>query len=301
MVAVAAVVALQGGVTAGAQTSPQTGPREGDLVRDHGLAAYVPPRGTTVYVEALYTDGIEEFAIAHRPDGQVDLLYVGDKQSDMMATNDGSTGGPAECDDTAWADKDEKWKTTFTWYFNRGTAPSGVTADEAESALRGGTQNITGVNNGCGFADNVDATASYGGNTNAGTGIDDAGKCPATRNELNTVGFGDLPWTSTNKVLAVECTWKTNVDGAYDTTVESDVKFNKVDATWTVTPGSTSCSGKWDIESVMTHERGHTFGLGHVSEELHGYLTMSTKINGTCQKSERSLGKGDKNGLEWKY
>ena len=51
----------------------------------------------------------------------------------------------------------------------------------------------------------------------------------------------------------------------------------------------------------MTHERGHTFGLNHVAESGHGNLTMSTIINGTCQASERTLGRGDVIGLDRKY
>jgi hypothetical protein len=50
-----------------------------------------------------------------------------------------------------------------------------------------------------------------------------------------------------------------------------------------------SCEGRYDVEGVMTHERGHTFGLDHVSEDEHGRLTMSTAMNGPCQDSERTL------------
>jgi hypothetical protein len=57
----------------------------------------------------------------------------------------------------------------------------------------------------------------------------------------------------------------------------------------------------WDLEGVMTHERGRTFGMGHVSETGRGKLTMSTNVNGPRQMAERSLGRGDVRGLGAKY
>ncbi len=62
-----------------------------------------------------------------------------------------------------------------------------------------------------------------------------------------------------------------------------------------------SCRGLQDVESTVTHERGHTFGLGDVSESSHPNLTMSSESNGPCQTSERTLGRGDAVGLNRKY
>ncbi|WP_338089092.1 matrixin family metalloprotease [Nannocystis pusilla] len=58
---------------------------------------------------------------------------------------------------------------------------------------------------------------------------------------------------------------------------------------------------QFSVKAVMTHERGHTFGLGHVGESSHGDLTMSPTINGPCQDSESTLGEGDVAGLRALY
>ncbi len=42
------------------------------------------------------------------------------------------------------------------------------------------------------------------------------------------------------------------------------VQLNKADHDWTTNPGAASCSEQFSVKAVMTHERGHTFGLGHV-------------------------------------
>jgi hypothetical protein len=55
------------------------------------------------------------------------------------------------------------------------------------------------------------------------------------------------------------------------------------------------------LEPTTTHEFGHAFGLSHVSERLHGALTMSPMSNGPCATDETSLGLGDILGLEELY
>ncbi|MCA1823561.1 MAG: hypothetical protein ABR520_07010 [Mycobacteriales bacterium] len=62
-----------------------------------------------------------------------------------------------------------------------------------------------------------------------------------------------------------------------------------------------ACNGAWYLRGAATHEAGHIHGLGHVAEVSNGYQTMSAKLNGTCQISERTLGLGDINGLVAKY
>jgi hypothetical protein len=125
--------------------------------------------------------------------------------------------------------------------------------------------------------------------------------CNAQTDGLSVTGFGDLgnsPITG-NPYLAATCTWRVAHTG-YLKAVESDIRFNKVDHSWVVTlDGSCQLSPRYHLESVATHERGHTAGMDHPdghdaeAEALHPNLTMSPFINGTCQSSESTLGYGD--------
>lgn len=124
--------------------------------------------------------------------------------------------------------------------------------------------------------------------------MDAGGTCKAN-DRKSVVGFGDLPRGYTGNT----CVWSWIVEGP-DRINSADVRLNKADYRWT-TRVTRSCRGRHDVESTMTHERGHTFGLGDVSDASHPNLTMSSRSNGACQISERSLGKGDAIGLNEKY
>ena len=110
------------------------------------------------------------------------------------------------------------------------------------------------------------------------------------------ISFGDIR----GRALAVTCTYFRLARG-YDQVTSSDLKLDRTDVRWTTRPGDRACRGAYDIQGAVTDERGHTFGMGHVSERDHGNLTMSPIINGPCQASERTLGRGDVLGLGRKY
>jgi hypothetical protein len=103
------------------------------------------------------------------------------------------------------------------------------------------------------------------------------------------VGFRSLPVD----VLARTCWWVRN-----GRIVEADIQINNRHA-WALS--LSGCRFQPMLEAVMTHEVGHAFGLGHVSESRHGRLTMSSRLDGPCNNQEATLGLGDMRGLEKLY
>jgi hypothetical protein len=108
---------------------------------------------------------------------------------------------------------------------------------------------------------------------------------------VSVADFGALP-TGT---LAVACTYYSG-----GRAVASDIRFNKGYRWYAGSKPPADCSNRFSLRAVATHERGHTFGLGHVSDRAYPFLTMSTSI-GPCTNSASSLGLGDIKGLRALY
>lgn len=179
--------------------------------------------------------------------------------------------------------------------FNRSTTPRKLNRDAAEGAVNTAGTNITGTRNNCRLDDGVPAELTHLGDTDAVANLS-GNECDRNSDRNNVVSFGDLP----GGTLATTCIWFVPNPADYDEVTESDIKVNRADFKWTTNPRPRKCRNRYDVQSVMTHEWGHTFGLGHVGEKDHGKLTMSPRIR-ACQKSERTLGRGDVLGLNRRY
>ena len=273
-------------------------PVEGRVITDGVVGSVLPDPGEGVYAEVITTSGAQEFGIFRSRDGTLDLDYVGDDSEATTADPalDAASSRSGACRDRAYNDGEGRVESSLSWSFNRSTVPGELTGDSAEDAIRRAGSNITNTRNNCRLADRVPAEAGlpYAGNTNSQADIL-RDSCSSNDGE-SMVSFGDLA----NGILAGTCNWK-DPGFLYDEVTESDIKINKTDFNWTTRPDARSCRNLFDLEGVMTHERGHTFGLGHVGEKRHGALTMSTFINGSCQSAERTLGRGDVLGLAHKY
>ncbi len=203
--------------------------------------------------------------------------------------------GPSACQDSYYNPRDAKVYDYNRWYANTGSVPDNVAKASAVEAMKAGGVNIFEVQDSCGITDRVKGELRYQGDTSTSVDVDSNGTCNPNDGE-SVIGFGDLP----SETLAMACVAYWVVDGGADRVASSDIRLNKEDHSWTAQVTS-SCQGRQDIESSVTHERGHTFGLGEASEGSHGNLTMSEETNGDCQTSERSLGLGDAKGLNSKY
>jgi hypothetical protein len=203
------------------------------------------------------------------------------------------TPGPTEppgnatgaCADPAFALNDMYWPDGFEWYFDQESVPDEYDRDEVLDIIKRAFDNITSARNDCGLADKVTATWHYRGHTSENA-------CGRSTFQ-NVVGFDKLPRRSS--ILAEVCPF--SAPGEIPSYAHILINSN---VAWSLTPDS--CTGRQqDLETTLTHEVGHIFGLDHVGERQHGDLTMSPRSNGACDTEELTLGLGDVLGLEELY
>jgi hypothetical protein len=282
--ALALVLLVMGLNPAPAASKPVASLGPGQLFQAAGISLIIPPAGHGVWASALDITGAwHSLGIETAPDGSVSII-----RSAPANPGGAMPDSPGACSDGAYTLYSNTWKIRDKWWFNSGTTPSEVQKPNATSALRAAASNITHADNNCGLSDKVSAKHKYQGTSTKSPNIGTS-TCLGSDGK-SVVAFGDLLST----YLALTCWW---TSGGH--TIEADMKLNSFDYLWVVNIGG-ACINKWSVESVATHEFGHAFGLGHVSEASHAHLTMSPVIM-PCQSSEKSLGLGDVRGLEAQY
>lgn len=300
--------------------------RPGDLFFDHGVGVVVPPRGETVWGELKFEDGTSQtlqvetgsqglvrlYQLGHELAGRVpDGTQAGSPQAAAMAglrlAGLGlAASGPAATDTDAGPGRERQecrdrdsnrygWRTPrYAWRYAASTTPAKFqTRDggrkQVIKAIKRATRNITRSDNLCGRSDRVSVIIRYKGTTDRRPSVSARGYCPRA-DRRNVIGFGDLP----SRAIAFACVY--TLGGRR--TVDGDITIN-LDKAWeTRRP---TCSGREVlVESAITHELGHIFGLAHVNSYSSRSLTMHPVFQ-SCSRSHASLGLGDMLGLERKY
>jgi hypothetical protein len=196
----------------------------------------------------------------------------------------------AACADTAFALSSWRATSTFKWYYNPAAAPASV-APTALAAVRTGTTNAFTGQNRCGTAPALSTTEQYLGTSTKTAGVSAKGAC--TGNDgVSVTSWGALPTTT----LAYTCTYYRPSTGAV---LASDMLIDNALHQWFTTKPA-SCTNKFDLMSVIVHERGHTLGLDHVAQAQHATATMSP-TTGPCDVAKRLLAAGDLAGMKSLY
>ncbi|TQS40506.1 matrixin family metalloprotease [Cryptosporangium phraense] len=270
---------------------------DGADVKFQGLTVRIPAAGEGVQAAAESTSGELSITVSRSADGSV--VVKTDKHEHA-----GSTAGPVEqhsaqaaaastaraaaaktCTDSAYALSG--WKLpSFKWYYNPAGAPAAVRAS-APAAISAATTSLTRA---CGQKA-IKLAPSYGGATTAGVQVGAAGNCTGNDGR-NVIGWraGSGRW------LGMTCTYFKTINGR-KTVTGTDTALNTQYKFFT---SAKSCSGAYDLQSVVLHERGHSLGLNHVSQASHASAVMTPAL-APCSVGKRSLGLGDYRGLAATY
>lgn len=268
-------------------------PVEGRVIRDAGVGAVVPRPGEMVVAEGTSSEGGQHLIVSNPVGDGLIVEGAGDETEEggQLILARRSSGS---CGDRYYDHWDQKVYNYNRWYINRGSIPSHMSRSRVVDAIRKGGANVQGVDDPCGLRDRVEGRLRYEGNTSRSVDMNTRGTCNASDGR-SVVGFGDLPGSDTGAVCVYS--WIRNGPNRVSS---ADIRLNKMDYRWTARV-TRSCSRAYDVQSTVTHERGHHFGLGEASPSRHPSLTMNSETGGPCRTFKRTLGKGDAIGLNRRY
>jgi hypothetical protein len=280
--------------------------RPGRIVVEDGIAVRAPKRGGFAFAiiegadgrsRSLYLQttgrGRVRSAGSHTTPTEVRRRLI---QAETAAA--GSTRPTIAAGTTAAADCRDRSRTLFPWRVRLLTWT--LATRGAPSTLRdrnGGTKrllevmaraqhNVTWARNRCGRPDRVHSKGWFTNRTTRWANVSSGGGCTGGDGQ-STISFGSLPYPS----VAMTCVYGVRNGVAS----EADIRVN-TNARWAL--GLGACSGsELLLESVMTHEFGHVYGLGHTHSSP--WMTMAPLIR-YCDAGPTTLGLGDLLGLEAK-
>jgi hypothetical protein len=190
------------------------------------------------------------------------------------------------CGDPAGIWLGTRWRGEANWRLNSESIPGYLEDRDLVSwqIVTSATTVATGRND-CGLPQRLAIHQRYEGTTARKANVTRDGGC-GKRDGHNVVSFGRLA----PGLLAVTCVWwEGKTSNARS--VESDILVDVAEGVFFLSLPE-GCHDQWDLGSILTHEFGHVFGLGHVPYNRHGTLTMSDALP-DCTTAYRRLGLGD--------
>lgn len=280
----------------------------------------IPADGINVTAIADQDDGNSyTLRVAQVPNGAAEVFF--DSES-AAAGSAGGSGGPSKCNDYDFnylfnRDSDGNqlpgklvWNTTIKWYFNAASTPAGLTQGATSSDLQHAAAVISNTSSPCYSNDVNPVTQEFKGNYSGAGNVNSNSTCDSPSDftgtdMVNSVAFGPITNSAT---LALTCLWtegtRTMIRGELSyRIVGADIRMDDDNHNWANTgePCTSSGSGaEYSVDGVATHEFGHVWGMGHVSEADHGNLTMSTHSS-PCEFTQAELGIGDVSGIGHLY
>lgn len=268
----------------------------GREIRNGLVGVEVPQRGETVAVDALTVSGSVDLVVTHSAQGTIALQRfdnTGPAAHSSAQVTPYTTPLPA-CSDSAGTDYGYKVEGSYDYYYNSYAQPAADPGTAA--ALSAAHTNLQTSYTDCSGLTRPQAPPVHydGLITGRYANITTSYTCASSD------GFSVISWLSKpGGALALTCTWAPG-----GVVQESDAVMNTAYSFFT---GSTpaGCSGSYDLQGVMTHEAGHTYGLNHADtggtdHTVHANLTMNSQLD-SCTTKYRTLGAGDLNAMLGHY
>jgi hypothetical protein len=275
------------------------------LTAGDGWSVPLPSPGMQVTQTAALPAGHTEFIVRRTTAGEVEALFVdtstdhGDHGTSPDPVDDDAPGpyqggAPDRCADARWSSLGHWVYGPMAWSYNPTGAPTGVVST-SEAAFVAGYDNVAAGRDGC----NVERTAlltvqAYLGTTTVPTDVSASRTC-TSYDGVNVAGWvrGGTGY------LGLACVWSYVDAGHGPGAIDADIVLNTAYA-WST--GPTFSGSQYDVSSVVAHEAGHVFGLGHAGDSAHpSQLTMSGSGVYAGSIYARLLGAGDLQGLTAMY
>ncbi|MFL6074973.1 MAG: matrixin family metalloprotease [Mycobacteriales bacterium] len=256
------------------------------------IGVRVPPPGRAEGAEAATTSG-DRVLVVSNTGGHVSAT-TSFRPVPAPAPADVTPATDPACNELAAAYLGFVWVETLNWFYNQSTVSrAGLDGPTTRDEIRQANRNITlGINN-CGWSETgFGAFGAYQGTTDKFANINSAAECTSKFPDgQNTVSWGPFDSNEAD-TLALTCF-------EYDTggnrfAIEADTYLGSNRRL--VTSFSPFCSDSFDLQSVMTHEWGHSYGLDHVNAP---HLVMYD-FQSACAL-RRHLGEGDYAGMAHLY